>query len=106
MIIKCDHCNIEFNCSPSNLDRYRNHYCCISCKHIAEQQFCPNILEFQRKLFEKPITELALEYDISVKTIHKFINQNKLIRPARGSWQKIFANKLTIEELKKEKHIT
>ena len=88
MVIKCDNCKKEFNCPPSNLTRYGKHYCSIMCKHEAEQMFAPNILEFQQELWEKPITELAKEHNISVKTIHKFCKKHELLKPGRGYWQK------------------
>ena len=98
MTTSCDNCGTPFNCSPSNLIRYKKHYCSKECKHIGEQEFCPDILTFQRKLFERPITELAEEYKISVKTIHKFINNNNLRRPSRGFWQKVAAGKIDLNQ--------
>lgn len=94
MKTKCDYCEAEFNCSPSNLLRYGKHYCSKVCKHKDEQEFNPDIITFQRKLFEKPITELAIEYDTSVKTIHKFCKLNNLVKPGRGVWQKFNAGKI------------
>ena len=62
MKITCDYCGIPFNCNPSNLIRYKKHFCSKDCKHKGEQEFCPDISTFQKKLWEKPITELAEEY--------------------------------------------
>jgi len=95
MTTTCDNCGTTFNCSPSNLIRYTKHFCSKECKHIGEQEFCPDILTFQRKLFERPITELADEYKISVKTIHKFCKEHNLVKPGRGTWQKFNAGKIT-----------
>ena len=88
MLVNCEYCEKEYNCSLSNLTRYGKHYCSVSCKCLAEQRFNPPILEFQAKLWEKPITELSKEYNISVKTIHKFCTKQNLLRPGRGYWQK------------------
>ena len=66
MIINCGYCEKNFNCSPSDFTRYQHHYCSRKCKHEAEQEFNPPILEFQTKLFEKPITELAKEFNVKL----------------------------------------
>lgn len=88
MVIKCDNCNKEFNISPSNLTRYGKHYCSVDCKHEAEQMFNPDIPTFQQELWDKPITELSIQYGVSVKTIHKFCAKHNLVKPGRGYWQK------------------
>ena len=98
MVIKCDNCgkNIEYH--KSNYQRYNKHYCSLKCKYEDNKKFNTNILEFQNELWEQPITELAIKYNTSVKTIHKFCKQNNLIKPGRGVWQRIEAGKTTIDE--------
>jgi len=88
MKISCDQCGVEFTCLPSNFSRYQKHFCSVQCKYKYEKQFAPNMEQFKLELWEKPITELALDYDISVKTIHKFCKNHKLPKPGRGYWQK------------------
>ena len=88
MVITCDYCNKEYETSISNYSRYNKHYCSNNCKFNANKQFKPDIEKFKKELWEYPITELAKKYNISVKTIHKFCNINKLTRPGRGYWQK------------------
>jgi hypothetical protein len=98
MVIKCNECGREIHYYKSNYNRYTKHYCSIECKHKADKQFNPNIERFQEELWEQPITELAIKYNTSVKTIHKYCKRHNLITPGRGIWQRIAAGKTTIEE--------
>ena len=88
MNIVCDFCEKGYDSSISNFERYNHHYCCATCKYKGELRFSPDIETFQLELWEKPITELASEYNVSAKTVHKFCEKHKLIKPGKGYWQK------------------
>ncbi|MCZ2224681.1 MAG: hypothetical protein LC122_13745, partial [Chitinophagales bacterium] len=45
-------------------------------------------------IWSKPTTEIAKDYNLSDKTIQKWVDDYKLIKPARGYWAKVKFGKI------------
>jgi hypothetical protein len=64
----------------------KNKYCSVECAKNAVKKCNVSKEELIKLIWEKPITKIAEQYNVSDKCIHKQIKKYNLVTPSRGYW--------------------
>lgn len=99
----CPNCNSQTSTFAGRNNSYRGKRCECGKKISFQSKFCgscsakkqtrkvnwPTVEELKKMLLEKPMSKIAEDYEVSDKTVAKWVKLYGLILPPRGYWSKV-----------------
>ena len=90
-IIVCHHCNKEFKCPASRIDKAKTGklFCSANCLSLGNRDFEVDVEVLRDLVWSLPTTKVAEMFGVSDVAIGKRCKKLGITKPPRGYWRKV-----------------